>query len=343
MKNWDLLTQKEKCAVMDGLVVSRQSLSRINKKILLRAEDPAIESSKHGVFNPTCCYHNGMVHSLIRSEPNDKTWQGHFLADKAVPLYAESEIRNKTIQLDGIRAIETGMPAACRPEDWRLFSHNGTLYTNFTNYFYYNKGYPQKQTMSRTALGMVSDDGIIFLRELDASSQLEMQREEKNWVFFSENRELFCVYSVEPFVVLNCDSTGRVKRAMTQNIKLPRLGNRYIANSTNPILVKLAGMGSVYLMFVHQYFTPIGDGQRNRTYYQHALIFSQNDHRPIAWTPKPIAGGGSHLEGRHNGVVYFSGALEDKNDILVMEGEGDSHSSQYTIPKQEIIDNLQAI
>lgn len=343
MKNWDSLDQAGKVAVMDSMVLSRQSLSRINKKTLLRAQDPRIESSAYGIFNPSCCMHDGMVHSIIRAEPNEKTWKGHFLEHKAVPMFAESEVRNKTIQFDGLRAIESGMPMSCRPEDWRLFSHKGTLYTNFTNYFYFNKGWPQKKAMSRTALGMVSDDGIIFLREMDASSHIDMNKEEKNWVFFSENRELFCVYSVEPFVVFHCDSTGRVTRSMTHNVKLPRLGNRYISNSTNPILINLAGIGKVYLMFVHQFFTPLGEGERNRTYYQHALLFSQNDHRPFAWTPKPLAGGGSHLQGRHNGVVYFSGALEDGNDILVLAGEGDSHTTQYTIPKEEIINNLQAI
>jgi len=316
------------------------STANISKRPLIKAG--AVPHSEEGIFNPSVCATGNEATLIFRAEPTNNTWKGHFLEEKAVPMIATGFVNNDSISLHSEpHPIESGMPMACRPEDWRIFRHRQKTYVNFTNYFYFNNGWPQKIARSRTALGTLEEGRISYIREMDASDHLEMGREEKNWCFFSEEDELFCVYSIEPFVVLHCDALGKVLNKKETFKGLPRRNHKFVANSTNPILVNLDGYGEVYLMFVHQFCTPLGKS-RNRVYYQHALLFSKYGHEPVAFTPKPITGGGS-AEGRHDGVVYFSGALETEDNILVTAGEGDSHSSCYCIPKTDLIKNLQAI
>ena len=334
------MTDKELVEKLNATKLEGSSLSRIQKKTILAQGD--VPKSEYGVFNPSiCAISEYEALAIFRAEPADTTWKGHFLEDKAVPLLAKVSTLRGDLSLEDIRPIEAGMPRSCRPEDWRLFRHRDKTYVNFTNYYYFNKGWQQTTARSQTALGTIEDDRIAYIRDMDASDHLDMGREEKNWCFFSENDELFCVYSVEPFIVFHCDSTGRILGKRESPVGLPRLHHGFMANSTNPIEVSLGKYGQCYLMFTHQFCTPLGK-VRNRTYYQHALVFEKFSHTPLAFTPMPIAGGGN-AKGRHDGVVYFSGALEAGDNIIVVAGEGDSHSAQYIIPKQEILNNLQAL
>lgn len=338
-EQWNALTAKERVDILSKTRMDCRSLSGITKGYLF--DGGAEDATKCGAFNPSIV--GGEQPTVIfRGEPTETTWGGHFLEQKAVPMVAKVTIKNSFAVLqERPKPIESGMPLPCRPEDWRLFSHLGKTYVNFTNYFYFNSGWEQKVAQARTCLGILEHDRISFIREMECPF-IKTRKEEKNWCFFSENNELFCVYSVSPFIVMHCDSTGRVLRIKEETNPLPRHGNRFMANSTNPILVNMPKLGNVFLMFVHQFFTPLGKS-RNRTYFQHAFVFSPEDHKPLGFTPMPITGGGQHIRGRHNGVVYFSGAIEDGENIVITAGEGDSHSSQYSIPKLEIVENLQKL
>lgn len=340
--SWCTTTEIEKVKIMDELRIDLQPNSKIKKIPLF--QKGSFEFTEHGIFNPSVIAEGQKLTMIFRTEPSQATWSGYFLTDKGVPQIAEGRITRKGLELENPKPIESGMPLACRPEDWRIFRHKSRNYTNFTNYFYLNKGFPQKTTQSRTALGILHPRSIRFIREMSASKLgYKSRREEKNWVFFSNKSKLWCIYSMEPFTIFECDDLGHVIKASKSLKRFPRLGWRFLANSTNPIKCVLPKFGEVFLMFCHQYLTPNGKGSRNRTYYQHAVIFSVDDHTPLAWTPAPVTGGGVSTTGRHDGVVYFSGAFSWDHHIYATSGEGDSHSAIYQIPHKELVANLRKV
>lgn len=334
-EQFDRADEPERVAIMNGLKLEIQP-DKVLKTLLYEAG--IFPHTKHGIINPSCVLTNGNNLKVIyRTEPSEATWTGYLMTDKGVPQIASGRISRKGIILTDPKPIESGMPLSCRPEDWRLFSHNNRTYVNFTNYFYYDRGWPQKTARCVTALGVLVEGRIQFVREVSCNHlNIPMKKEEKNWVFFSHNDLLYCLYSCEPWIVFRCDDTGKPHEIISADITLPRLGNKFIANSTNPILVNIPKLGSVFLMFVHQYMTPKGKGSRNRTYYQHILLIDPDTMLPIAWTPYPIVGGGMGTKGRHDGVIYISGAFTWDNKLYALAGEGDTSCVMFELTLKDL-------
>jgi predicted GH43/DUF377 family glycosyl hydrolase len=325
--------EKRKIAILNGLKLESHG-NIASKRVQTAGSRPF---NREGIFNPSCVQNGKDITLIYRCEPMSATWQGYFIDHKGVPAVGKAMIVNGEVVFMEPEPVDSGMPTPTRPEDWRLFRHAGKTYTNFTNYFYYNQGFPQSRPMCRTTLGILANNEITYLREMDASDAgIVMGNEEKNWVFFSESDRMFAIYSMEPFCVMECSDTGKVLSKETFQIPLPRLGNRFIANSTNPIKVTLPKYGEVWLAFCHQFYSPHGRGTRNRTYYQHAIIFEPKTHRPIAWSNMPIIGGGISCEGRHDGVVYVSGCFQADGKLYLMAGEADTHSCMYTLELEEL-------
>lgn len=300
--------------------------------------------TQHGIFNPSVVQFGNYLKFIFRCEPSQATWSGYFMTDKGVPQISTGELTQDGLQVNPPKPVYSGMPLSCRPEDWRLFLFREKIYTNFTNYFYLDKKWPQKTVHCRTAIGELTEDRIIFLQEMSCSGvQVKMNKEEKNWVFFEDNDKLYAIYSIEPFVTFLVDENWQINKMQSREIRFNRLGYRYLSCSTNPILVNFPKLGECFFMFCHQFLTPKGKGSRNRTYYQHGLVFRKSDHKPIAWTPMPMTGGGVAIGGRHDGVVYFSGAFQDEANIYATSGEGDSNCAIYRFPISLIEKNLRKI
>ena len=326
-------SERGKIQILNGLKL--EASRKVERQKLFKQGD--FPQAAEGVFNPSAIFEGDRGKMILRCEPYAATWRGYWIDNKGIPCVSDYQIVQGKVKAGKPRSLSSGMPLASRPEDWRLFKHRGQTYTNFTNYFYYNRGFPQKNVKCRTALGKLEGDKIRFLREMDASDHgIAMNSEEKNWCFFSYNGELFCIYSIEPFVVMRCTNDGEIRDIKTTPLDLPRFGNRYIAQSCNPILTTLPSFGEVFLMFVHQFYTPHGRGTRNRTYYQHAFAFSPKTMKPVAWSPFPIVGGGTNCNGRHNGVMYISGLIQKGKEFFAFAGEGDANSVVFKLINRDL-------
>jgi hypothetical protein len=95
-------------------------------------------------------------------------------------------------------------------------------------------------------------------------------------------------------------------------------------------------------MFLHQYFYPNESlkGSRNRTYYQHALVINKDTLKPVAWTPKPVLGGGISTPGQFSGVLYTSSCVAHGEYIYAFSGIGDSSSSYFRLKIEDLEKNL---
>lgn len=331
--------ERDRVEVLNELKLS----ARVNipRRVLYKRD--CIPAAAHGIINPgVTVAPNGEIKMILRLEPNASTWGGHFLQDKAVPhvVTLDQQLRPTS----DLKPIVSGMPSPCRPEDWRLFSYNGEVFSNFTNYFYYNPGFPQKRVCCRTTLARLHPRRLGLLAELDAAPfGLRMNKEEKNWIFYDNANELVAVYSVDPFTLFFFDDLGQLIRKQSFDVPFRRLGNRYLANSTNAVRANLPGFGEVWVFFVHQFHEPKGKGTRNRTYFQHAVVCDLYSYKPIAWTPFPVLGGGIAGQGRHDGVLYTSAILARGGNLYAFTGEGDSHSVVYTIPLPALADAMEAL
>ncbi len=296
------------------------------------------------IINPGCVGTGHCIRFVFRGEDTDASFNGYLMTEKAKSLFSDAHISEEDEIIFGpLSEFDHNMPSACRPEDWRLFSHKGRIYSNYSNYYYLDRGYPQKTVRCSMGLSVVLEKRMQFLRECDPS-RIGMGESllEKNWAFFSHGDRIKAVYCCEPWIVITFDDSGNPLSYDRQNFKIPRLGSQYMACSPNPREVQFEDMEPCYLMFIHQYLYPdsTSKGSRKRTYYQHALTFDKETLRPTAWTPKPILGGGVSTPGQFSGVLYVSSLVVKRQYLYAIAGIGDSSSSYFRMPLEDIKKNL---
>ena len=286
LTEWDFADERGKVYILDGL--KAQSGVKVERQKLFGIG--CADFAKEGIFNPSVVQTGANeIKAIFRCEPSQATWSGYFMTDKGIPAISDGSIVDGKVELEIPRPIESGMPMSTRPEDWRLFKHQDKIYSNFSNYFYFNQGFPMKRAMCRVGVAELRDR-LFFIREMEGTHKVKIGREEKNWMFVSNDDDLFCIQRIEPFTIARVGRRWGLYDAEISDIKLPRLGNRFVSSSTNPIEYESQEFGTAWLMFVHQYLSPHGRGTRNRTYYQHALLICPHRLRPIAWTPYPLFG-----------------------------------------------------
>tara|TARA_Y100000593_G_scaffold82770_1_gene155719 strand:- start:1805 stop:2866 length:1062 start_codon:yes stop_codon:yes gene_type:complete len=298
--------------------------------------------TRYGIFNPSVARTKDTLDIIYRAEPSDTTWGGHFLDQKAVALLGKLQINGDRVdKVSEPTPVTGGTTMASRPEDWRLFKGlDGKLYTNLTNYCYFNEGWPQERVRSATCIARVRDHRFELLQELDASAFLDHNAEEKNWLIFTHKGKYYCLYGLEPYVLFEMDKQFRLTRvAAREERTFPRFCDNYLANSTNPVYTTHPRFGKHYLLFSHNFTHPTGNNKRNRTYWHYAVVIDYDTLKPVGFTPYPVLGGGGRT-GRHDNIMYVSGLSVYRQFVYVFYGEGDEHSQYCVIPKKTLYKNI---
>lgn len=313
----------EETRAIRTLRASNFSCSKVTRRIFSPEE---ASFGRHGVFNPSCAWDGEKALVIARAEHSEATWSGRFITEKATPCLSEMRIENgEPVFSYRHKPIKTGMPSPVRSEDWRLFTYKGETWTNFTTYFFLNDGWPQKDVKARTCLGKLDGDRIRFINEMSIP---ECTDEEKNWVFFEHEGKLKFIYSIEPWRIFTCDDNGEIQGEFKHDLSIKREVPKFLANSTNPVLVNTQTHGECYMLLYHYFIDPLANagGTRNRIYYQFILFFDKNTLMPLSHTYRPVLMGGLNTQGRHDNVLYASGAFQCGEDICVLSGEGDYYS-----------------
>jgi predicted GH43/DUF377 family glycosyl hydrolase len=87
-------------------------------------------------------------------------------------------------------------------EDLRLFLHQGDLFGSYVGL--------SEQGANQILCKISPDFKVVEQCYLDYP---ERQRDEKNWQFFSYGKQLFCVYTIVPHVILRLFPNGKVEKA----------------------------------------------------------------------------------------------------------------------------------
>jgi predicted GH43/DUF377 family glycosyl hydrolase len=165
---------------------------------------------------------------------------------------------------------------------------------------------------SKIGLSKVVGNDLCFLKTVELPIKTNLT--EKNWIFFSEEGVMWCIYSLAPYKIF-FEEKGKWEQL---EVKQPNMKwwqhNRYICNSSNPILI-----GDSYLIFYHS--------KSDGLYSHGACLIDQYSkvmtHYFRHGIPVKVWG-----EGLQKNLIYVSGAvyLESQNILRIYYGESDSHS-----------------
>ena len=309
-----------------------------NPQTLVRRQSRIIEAGQFGdetacgLINPGVLQRDGFFQVLCRGEPDDSTWLGDWSKNLATPVWCVLD-EDLTVRRHFFLRY-TVLPPRFRPEDWRLFEYEGVLLTNHSIYLE-NGG----QLHCRPGISMVDLDRQELALRHTLVPPFEPAREEKNWALFSHEGALLCIYSFNPYIVLEINFDTGIPKVVVQTRPVQYewlgAGGRFISNSTNPIVWD----DDHYIMFIHDHIDPEWPEQRDRLYMQYAVLISTTSLLPTSIVPTPLLIGGRE-RGRYAGVHYTTSLVNRDNALYAFYGEGDSHSSVVEFDKRILADLL---
>jgi hypothetical protein len=303
---------------------------------LIRGRDRILQAGQLGahtacsLINPGALHRDGAFHLLCRGEPNDRTWLGYWADALATPVWCRFDDQLRLTSHCALRYV--GLPPRQRAEDWRLFEYEGQLFTNHSVYLQNGPQLQCRPGISTIDLGRRQ----LVLRHI-LRPPFEPSTEEKNWAFFVHDGALLCVYSFNPYIVLQLDvatgATAVVIEGRPVHYEWIGRGGRFVSNSTNPIVWS----DDDYIMFIHDHIAPEWPEQRNRLYMQYAVLLSRTTLLPTGIVPTPLLIGGNE-QGRHPGVHYTTSLVNGDDALYAFYGEGDTHSGVVVFDKMQLAD-----
>lgn len=231
-----------------------------------------------------------------------------------------------------------GLQHVHRAEDPRLIVHNDELYLFYTDGF----------KMYYAALDLELEDGIlvgvrckyIICPKPPLITRIAMDKKydgrEKNWSPFSYEGQLWVIYSVTPFVLMNLETREVVQKDTSFINKIWRYG--FIKGGTPAVRTVLGGM-DVFLTIFHS--TTIVDGKC--LYYAGALVFDASTLKICGLSRYPLISpflDADHRRHSDNYVVFPCGLLIEDNIVLVTFGYNDYAIRVYATTKENLEYNL---
>lgn len=283
----------------------------MKKKRILSAGD--FPNSKGGIYNPSVINFNNELICITRveSKPEHKRKDWLDTTAEAYLTYLDSDLNtlhSTPLTLIGFETIE-----AFRIEDFRLFEFCGVIHV----------AHPlvTKEGV-RQALSKIVDNTLVLVHTFDSPFDRQV---EKNWGFFVDKEELFVLYSIDPWVIYRVRSDYSLELVVRDNYNGKWEVNKedsMLSLSTLPILYN----GQSYLTITHS--------RVSGKYIQGAILFDRDSFLPVYGTSQAFLRGGKEKGIRPN-VLYVSGIHLTEKEIHLFYGEGDTHSSVYTIGKLE--------
>ena len=211
-------------------------------------------------------------------------------------------------------------------EDPRVFVHDNKLYISCSTYEH------GKSNLIHVKI-LVFDEDFNHIDNIhinygkNGSDIKTCSGQEKNWCFFVKDNFLYCIYDIDPFVILKCDFKGNIINEYVLNRNLSRywpFGK--LRGGTNPILIN----GSYHLFF---HSSLPYNNKLQRRYFAGYLNFDFNE----PFEPKLISNSplfwGNEMDirnGLNPPVVFPSGALYKDNNIVVSFGINDERTGIIT-------------
>lgn len=263
-----------------------------------------------GVYNPSSIIKEDKIITIVRCEDHKETERGSVLESTGHPFIIELDFEfNKTKSYE---LIPLGFPAVSRIEDFRLFVFNNKTYASHPIVLLEAGELKIKQAVSEI-------DGLFFklIKVFDSPFNVSI---EKNWGFFVKDNELYMLYSISPWIIFKVDEEWNLEIVARDNFEGKWETNSFLAISSHPIQYE-----NNFMVTIHS--------RESGVYIQGAIKFDSKTLMPIANTPTAFLRGGKE-KGLRPKVLYISGAFILENTLHLPYGEGDTHSSIYSINKE---------
>lgn len=267
--------------------------------------------SKGGIYNPSVIVKDNEILCILRTEEIPEHKRKNWLETSGQPWIAKlnSDLTvNEVFDLCLNKFPEKDF----RVEDFRLFKHDTHLCASHP-FVIKNKVY---QAVSVIKNDIIPTFTIVALLESPFNQTIE-----KNWGFFTKNDQLYVLYSISPWLIYKVHDDWSLELVTRENYYGEWEADTMLSISTHPIEYE-----GNYLTIVHS--------RVSKQYIQGAVIFDKETFLPKYYTKEAFLKGGKEKGIRPN-VLYVSGILEKDNTIHLFYGEGDTHSSIYSIDKNE--------
>jgi predicted GH43/DUF377 family glycosyl hydrolase/GTP:adenosylcobinamide-phosphate guanylyltransferase len=273
------------------------------------------DDSLGGVYNPGFCKFEGKDFFLPRIEKfteYERVQNNLWKTTTAVPKMVEVD---ENLKIKKVIDLKLKNYSGGRIEDFRLFEHKGTLYSNHI-------------LVENNSIFPVLSSINLKSREMDIIGRIEIDKKlnkvEKNWTFISIRNDLFLIYSLSPLLVYKVD-INNMKGSLIKNSNdiLNWSKSGYISASTNPIIMN---DGSLLMGFHSR--------DEKKIYHQGFLLM--NDRFDILRiTKEPYLSGGD-FDGINKNVIYTMSIKETESHIECFAGDGDYKSISYKIKKEDL-------
>lgn len=298
----DALPEEETAQLIHIKPISRRTLFR-------RGE---VDNSDGGIFNPDGVYKKeyGYV-TIFRKEKNGDFYKvGHSQATALPHLHILTKLKEENFELGYF-----GKDYKYRFEDFRIVE-NSFDGKSFLCSHTVIKGNLTAKMEAVMGISQVFVDDRRFVPQEIVRLPVEGRKIEKNWVFFIEDDILFCLYSIQPYMLFE-DDGGKWVKVETKEKELDWISEGLICISTRPVLIK-----DEYLVLFH---TKVG-----KKYSHGALIINKETKQITHYTNRPIFFPFTG-EGWQEGLLYISGGVyvEERNLLQIFGGEGDTHSIRF--------------
>lgn len=287
-----------------------------------------------GVFNPGAFISDGKTRLLARA---DRTpWA---IQKTAAPLYFASTqpllltLRDDLSVSQSVAVSQEGMPDPTRHryEDFRVFHHRGTVFTNHsvTSYVERDPTRPEPLRLEemQTRVGLSTLDPVSGRLIWKGFPKIDrtLARIEKNWAIFTDGDRVFLIYSFSPFILLSArgDDILKFTTVLEAKVKVPCAADgAVLRNSINPVLYDDRN----WLHVVHRVFP-------DKQYAFWAVLIDRETLRPTKVSARPLARGWRSYPAS---IIYICSALAGPRDVRFFSGLDDSATAVATIPRARL-------
>lgn len=294
-----------------------------------------------GVFNPGAIAEGERVLLLARGEAapwhvSKRNLQTFLSGYRPLLLELDGQLkvsRTETLAFSHAEGLD-----GFRAEDFRLFRYRGELYANHSRIMAPD-GKPARAEAVRletlqiqTGISRVNaaQKELTFLGTptLDCATQ----RAEKNWVLFESEKELYLIYSFNPYHLLRASQWPRLDFTTVFRQApgtLPGSGGVKFRNSVNP-----AEYDPDYFLHVVHNIYP------GKQYAYWAVLIDRKTLQPARIGVRPLACGWRSAPAR---IIYLCAVVPRREDVLFFGGFNDSSTGVWRVSRRELDENWAAI
>jgi predicted GH43/DUF377 family glycosyl hydrolase len=236
--------------------------------------------------------------------------------------------------LDIVDNIELDLPKyegdVRQYEDARFFSHKGELYLSYVCVEYTQTWWASIHVVKLDNKFRVKEH---YIPNFDGNY---VNNTQKNWIFYSSNGQLRCIYDTKCHRILDMDDNFRVKKVSVWKDTVWDKG--LMRGGTTPLRIGY----DRWLAFFH---SSVEHNQRRRRYSMTPYIFS--DERIISIgktiygsTENPIVDIRTHTVWWNPIVVFPMGLIKEGQDYLVSCGVNDLYTAIVRFPEKWVMDQV---